>query len=224
MNGFLIGNINTKRISVILLVVIGMVGFSSVSNGNISGTKHDFTFGGDVSGQGYGISSERCSVCHIPHRPGSYASPGPLWNHEVSTAMYSTYSSSTMNAVVAGQPGGTSKLCLSCHDGTIAVDSFGGETDGTKFMTAGSNAYIGTDLSDDHPVSFVYDSALAASDGELYDPATRGSGLGSTIQNDLLSDNNFQCTSCHDAHDNSNGKFLRIANDNSEMCRTCHIK
>src|SRR5829696_8305601 len=60
-----------------------------------------------------------CIFCHTPHN----ASPiQPLWNRNVPVAAYIPYASSSLQAQ-PGQPTGTSKLCLSCHDGTIALGS-----------------------------------------------------------------------------------------------------
>ncbi|MHB2154654.1 cytochrome c3 family protein [Calditrichota bacterium GD2] len=146
-----------------------------------------------------------------------------MWNHEVTGATFTPYSSSTLDATV-GQPNGVSKLCLSCHDGTVAVDNFGGETNGNEFVSG--NDLIGTDLSDDHPVSFVYDAALATADGGLYDPTTTNSGLGGTIDQDMLISHKLECSSCHDVHNGAGttGYLLIKSNANSDLCLTCHAK
>jgi len=105
----------------------------------ITGSVHDF------SSQGWS-GGEICKVCHTPHNADSTV--GPLWNHELSSATYTLYSSLTLDGDMS-PPGRASKLCLSCHDGTVAIDSFNGTTGGS-FVSG--NALIGTDLSDDHPV------------------------------------------------------------------------
>jgi len=74
-----------------------------------------------------------------------------------------------------GQPDGVSKLCLSCHDGTVALDSYGG-VNGSTIITG--SALLGTDLSTSHPISMKYDAALASTDGKLWDPTSKDSGLG----------------------------------------------
>ncbi|MEZ5936155.1 MAG: hypothetical protein R3F54_30485 [Alphaproteobacteria bacterium] len=131
--------------------------------------------------------------CHTPHAANQDA-PGPLWNRALSTATYTPYSS--LDAIGLDQPGGSSKLCLSCHDGTIAVGSVnvlsGAETDlnpatadidllgtapdGTIPEGAGSETGftrdLGVDLSNDHPISFDYDDGLALADGELRPPSS----------------------------------------------------
>jgi predicted CXXCH cytochrome family protein len=77
-------------------------------------------------------------------------------------------------------------------------------------------AVLGTDLSDDHPVSFIYDSTLAGSGTQLKDPAT----LNGTVH--LDSNHQVQCTSCHDPHSDANGAFLVQNNYASALCLNCH--
>jgi predicted CXXCH cytochrome family protein len=88
---------------------------------------------------------------------------------------------------------------------------------GVTTMPAG-NSKLGSDLSDDHPISFAYTATLAATRGELANPSTL------TGKVKLDSGGQLQCTSCHDAHDDSNGKFLVVPNQASALCQTCHIK
>jgi predicted CXXCH cytochrome family protein len=185
---------------------------------NIAGSDHDF------SGETWNPGGEICEVCHTPHNAVTGLT-APLWNHEVSTATYTLYTSTVSPSfdATASQPDGTSKLCLSCHDGTVAMDNFGGQTGGTDFMTG--DHLLGTDLSNDHPISFTYDTALATTDGGLFDPATASSGLGSTIASDLLLANKVQCSSCHDVHNGSGvAKLLVKSNAGSALCLTCHNK
>jgi len=164
------------------------------------------------------IQQELCIFCHTPHRSRAMPQAGVFgWNRAESTATYTTYESSTMYASV-GQPTGASKLCLSCHDGTIALGSILSQRNRIPFQGDWENspANLGTDLSDDHPISFTYDAGLAATNGELADPAT----LPSEIQLDAASQ--VQCTSCHDPHDDSNGMFLVVADPERELCTACH--
>jgi hypothetical protein len=159
----------------------------------------------------------------------------------LTTSSFTLYSSATLNAF-PGQPDGKSKLCLSCHDGTVAVENHSGNTNGTWFVTFGN---VGIDLTDDHPISFTYDAALAQADGQLYDPTTTLSGLGGTIEEDLLDNGKMECTSCHDVHISRNTQgclgchFVQVpgypvattktlslwkSNDGSAFCLTCHQK
>ena len=177
---------------------------------------HDFTK------KEWNISNNPCFVCHTRANGGEKYVKKPLWEHNYQQVSYNVYQSNTLNAKV-GQPTGISKLCLSCHDGTIALNNFGGNTGPLEYID--SKNKIGVDLRDSHPVSFTYDSKLAQEDGELYDPSQSSSGLGATIQQDLLVDNQLHCTSCHDVHNlMGNDKMLVIMNVKSRLCLTCHIK
>lgn len=191
--------------------------------GTIAGSAHDFR------GYLWNTSGEICKPCHTPHQAKPL--PAPLWNHELSTRTYIMYDatqSPTMEANVSAQPNGASKICLSCHDGTVALENYGDITDGTIFLYG--DVLIGTDLTNDHPISFVYDTSLATKDGELYDPSTRLSGIvGSTgtIYDDMLIQGRLECASCHDVHNTravAGTKLLLKDNTGSALCLTCHDK
>lgn len=200
-----------NKIAKIALASSLLVALSNqIQAAGISGTKHD------LSSKGWG-SSELCIFCHTPHN-GNTANV-PLWNHGNSTAAtFTLYSSPTLNAV-PGQPAGTSKACLSCHDGTVAIDTFGTQT-GTHFITG--IPLLGTDLSNDHPVSFTYDAALATADTKLVTPNSASFvDAGKTVP---LFSGKLECASCHNVHDNTYGNFLRISNAGSALCLKCHNK
>jgi predicted CXXCH cytochrome family protein len=198
------------------LAVALTLGLASLaSSQTIVGSDHDF------SAKGWG-STEVCIFCHTAHNAKTGVVGAPLWNHQVTaTASFTVYSSTTLNATM-GQPDGTSKLCLSCHDGTVAVDNFGTTTTGTNIVTG--TALVGTNLSNDHPVSFTYDAALVGLDPGLK-LTTTSSGLGGTIAADMLFGGKVECASCHDAHNGAGlAKLLRKTNAASALCLTCHNK
>jgi cytochrome c peroxidase len=104
------------------------------------------------------------------------------------------------------------------------------------------SAFGADELVSSHPISFVYDSALATLDGALRDPS-EASTLGGTIAEDLLDpDSKLQCNSCHDVHTSGVGDHLlrgynygreSIENPDGsvtevhhgpELCRMCHTK
>ena len=200
-----------------LTAVAGLFFAGTVSAQSISGTAHDLRTEPNTGG-------EICIVCHTPHNADISVAGAPLWNHAVTATTFTLYSSPTFDGGPAVQPGGASKLCLSCHDGTVAIDAFGGNT-GTPANTVGGLANLGTDLSNDHPISFTYDTNLATTlDGGLADPATANSGLGGTIDEDLLFGGNMECASCHDVHNDAIQPFLRVDNAASAFCLTCHNK
>jgi len=205
-----------KKINLFLTLILSLMCSQLVLGQSIVGSAHDF------SDDTWNTSGQICLVCHTPHNADVSVSNAPLWNHETTTATFTTYSSATMDATT-GQPDASSKLCLSCHDGTVAVDNFGDQTGGSHFLSGNSN--IGTALSDDHPISFTYDAALASADDGLYDPSTANSGLGGTINADMLIGSQVQCASCHDVHNGSGvAKLLKKSNEASALCLTCHNK
>ncbi len=206
----------TTRLKV-FLIVIGMMTAGSLAatraTAGIQNTAHDF------STRSWNTTGQLCVVCHAPHNASS--SVTPLWNHATTTATFTVYTSPSLSAAV-GQPSASSKACLSCHDGTVAIDSFGLAT-GSTLMEGEEK--LGTNLTNDHPISFTYDTALATADGGLRDPATTSSGLGGTINNDLLLGGKVECASCHDVHNSSNlSKLLVKSNVGSGLCFTCHSK
>jgi predicted CXXCH cytochrome family protein len=162
--------------------------------------------------------TDTCIFCHTVHKT---TGDTPLWNHTMSLVTnYTVYSSPTMKAVV-GQPDGSSRLCLSCHDGTVALGMVNNRTTtiqmqgGVTTMPSGS-ANLGTDLSGDHPISFVYDQNLSQQDPRVKDPAT----LDKKIRLDHF--HKLQCVSCHNPHDDQFGKFLVMDNTGSALCLACH--
>ncbi|HNP48361.1 MAG TPA: hypothetical protein PKL85_05955, partial [Bacteroidia bacterium] len=111
------------------------------------------------------LGQQLCQPCHTPHNslPSDVA---PLWNHQLSSATYSIYESvKDGSSMGVNTIDGTSKLFLSCHDGTVALGSFGGQI-GSQFITGGFN--FTTDLKNDHPVSIDYSNALSGGYGELH--------------------------------------------------------
>ena len=174
-----------------------------------------------ISGPGTVIAETEGDICIFCHAPHTKAGQIPLWNREDSHATYKPYTSTTLKATV-GQPTGASKLCLSCHDGTVALGMVANRSTPIRMRNAVGPmpvgpSRIGTDLSGHHPISFVYDNALATADGELRDPMT----LQQQVRLDR--DKQVQCTSCHDPHRNQYGKFLVVDNTASALCLNCHV-
>lgn len=213
------------------LLVAGMVlggavlAAGPVSAGTITGSAHDFTSSAWSGGR-------ICVACHAPHKSDTSVADAPLWNHASTTATYTLYSSPTLKATIT-QPGGSSKLCLSCHDGTVAVNSFGGVTGTTMISTANN---LGTNLKSSHPIGFTFDSALATSNGSLHDPSSKSVTIGSgtqtktgTINSVLLYGGKLECGSCHDVHNTftvggSGTGLVKVDQSGSKICLSCHDK
>lgn len=203
---------------VVTIILLSLL-ISGNASAGVADTKHNLSVSGPGSVKSQG-ESEICIFCHTPHNSDPSA---PLWNRNDSGQTYTPYSSTTAYSS-PGQPTGASILCLSCHDGTIALGEVLSRAD--PIEVSGSMATtmptgrtrIGTDLSDDHPISFQFTSGLASQRGELVNP----SSLTGAVKLDKTGQ--LQCTSCHDPHNNQYGKFLVMANTQSALCQTCHIK
>jgi hypothetical protein len=194
----------------------------------ISGSAHDF------QASTWNTRKTTCGVCHCAHN-ANIPQLIPLWTHETTTSTFTPYSSGTMQATV-GQPSSASLACLSCHDGTVAINNYGGSVQGTAEYVTG-NANFGTDLSNDHPISFTYDAALATADGFLNDPTTylvTGPDFTGTktIDQEMLRNHKIECASCHDIHKqrgaSKTSSIMLIMSGSSyagsKLCLTCHIK
>lgn len=241
---------------------------------NVQATKHNLSAAIDGSGvvplRGVKAASESqvCVFCHTPHNANQSVS-SPLWNRGFSSATYTPYTSDSMDAITT-QPTGDSKLCLSCHDGTIAIGTVGvlngvgpvtipmsgtgagGVIPNGLGASTGFTRNIGIALGNDHPISFAYNPALAAADGELRNPPVIVSGS-TVVGNQIagvhpkpifpLQSDQMQCSTCHDPHladtvvTNSPLKFLRgnrlqqiqptpglFDSTNDIMCLACHDK
>jgi predicted CXXCH cytochrome family protein len=163
------------------------------------------------------VETRICIYCHISHSANEGAA---LWSRRKPAANYIPYSSSTI-AANPGQPTGTSILCLSCHDGTIALGEVmrngrARELSGNPGRMPPGKGLQGTDLSDDHPISFQYSADLAARTEELAMPETLDRQLRLDMNGEL------QCTTCHDAHDSPYEKLLVLPNIGSQLCVECH--
>lgn len=199
----------------------------------VSETKHNFS-SPTYSPNAYFYSARQvCVFCHTAHN-SDLTNPAPLWNHENSAETYNMYNSNTMDMSRTPQPNKGSLVCLSCHDGTIAINSLnnvpgpsgagtygtpgGSALDGSGKLTSASNAYIGIDLQDDHPVGVIYDQSK---DNDFY--IKTGNPL--LYPDKLLSDGLYvECNSCHNPHDDTYSNFLVESNANSALCGRCHQK
>lgn len=212
-------------------VAVAMLGTGSsvFAVDDVAATKHNLSTGSTSTIKSTAGTDEVCVFCHTPHAASTTAKP--LWNRTINTAgytMYNTTWSTTIDGTVDTQPGGVSAACLSCHDGTIALDALlnppgtatPGEfdtanvmagTDTGEVMLGTSNANLGQDLTNDHPISITY----AVTAGEFLDVSATDVKLYSS---------KVECGSCHNPHDSAIAPFLRISNSASGLCTTCHVK
>ncbi|MEW6312462.1 MAG: cytochrome c3 family protein [Pseudomonadota bacterium] len=108
--------------------------FSNV--GGIVNTRHNMTQSG-ITGTANGVAArndmdrwrndyaEVCVYCHTPHGANTTKGAMPLWNRTLKNNTYNTYNqlgTSTITQTFSA-PGANSLTCLSCHDGTTAIDA-----------------------------------------------------------------------------------------------------
>jgi NAD-dependent dihydropyrimidine dehydrogenase PreA subunit len=217
----------------------------------VKGSLHDMNFyitnyrgseGGNVDSQG-----RICAYCHTPHHAITDASADymPLWSHEYTKDLnWTSYQSATLtDATTAADPlMGPSRLCMSCHDGVVAVDQHYGQQgtivglygDDWGGRDVGKNG----DLTGDHPVGFSYKTAQAndINNGKPgLAPANTGFIGNETvkIENVLYAGEIMTCATCHDVHNKDNvantketsrNYFVYADQNDSKLCRTCHLK
>lgn len=220
-----------KKYLLLSLVIIILI--CQLLNAGVRETKHNFA-SSTYSPNAYFLGAQQvCVFCHTAHNGD--ISTGALWNHNTQSNTYLMYDSPTMDMSRTAQPNKGSMVCLTCHDGTIAVNSLnnlpgpqdaglygtpgGSALDAGGKLTSVSSAYIGTDLRNDHPVGIIYDASL-----DLSGFSTK-TGNPESYPDKLLSEGTYvECISCHNPHDNTYSNFLIESNDNSNLCLRCHIK
>jgi predicted CXXCH cytochrome family protein len=202
--------LNFRSCSMAMLVVVGVVALPLASLAAILGSKHDLSTG-VAAANNYNFAHTNnnhvCVYCHTPHDPNTNNGGRLLWDRSFSTATYALYSSPGAEPMHS-QPTASSSysvLCLSCHDGTIAVDS----------LAKMQGALLGGELSNDHPVGVTYDN--------IVNPALNPENS-ITAAGLKLYEGKVECATCHDPHNNNNSAFTRIANTQSGLCTTCHLK
>jgi predicted CXXCH cytochrome family protein len=227
-----------------LILAFASVGMTGQNPGTgIQNTSHDLRRdgGGAYIGSGSAASQERiCNYCHTPHNkmtPEEAAAAGitryPIWTQASTTVtLFQTY---TRVSDSIGQPGSVSRICLSCHDGSVAGNVYGYVPPVTiwnvKESQATDKVRIRLTYTDNrsfhHPIGLDYND-VEQKDDEI-NPANsvlRGENKHGMTIGDLLWDGKVECTSCHDVHNSNNegSKFTWVADYRSNFCLTCHNK
>jgi len=250
-----------KTSNLIKLTVVAATFATVTVRANVIGSPHDF------SGEAWNVRTADpntvCGVCHTPHHADTTL--GPLWNHSASAIGGFTMYGNPVNGVggapganvkftTPGAPNATSLACLSCHDGTVAINSYG--VDGVQGLQGGIDvrvpfkANLTQNLTHSHPISFTYDNALFQADKWLNDPDNTtvqapvssevafNAPVSMNLNRFLLNGNHtVECSSCHDVHAQEGSAFSLQNNPNlvkiigvdangngSLLCRSCHNK
>lgn len=164
-----------------------------------------------------------CTFCHAPHNGLGGATP--LWNQTLSSQTYNPYTSTTYKQTGSTRPplGKSSSLCLSCHDGTVAV----GQT--AAYGTIPMNGQLknqdsfGTNLSGSHPFNLI--TPIKDAPDQVASLAASGLTADPTHAIKLIN-GSVECTSCHNPHvqgiDALAQNFLVRDSSNGQMCLACH--
>ncbi len=237
-------NVLNRQYKVIFLLILPVV----MMSGSIVGSKHDLS-ASNFYGGSFGAGDRICVFCHTPHSSnvdlaeGNGGIKAPIWNRKITDM-----SAFTMYDESPGTPSSISLACLSCHDGVSGLGRIsavgpinthnvinasgsglagpgGGEDPSCgachPFARGDSGTYpsttwqIGADLTDDHPISINYAASFAHKPDEF---------LAAPINGLKLFGGKVECASCHNVHDNDNGRFLRTSNVGSGVCKSCHVK
>lgn len=204
----------------------------SSSMATISGTDHDLSSnapGGQI-----------CVTCHTPHHAPNTKL---LWNHTLSANNFSwsdateTSGGTTLPTNIQSWSGST-KLCLSCHDGTVEIgNTYEPSTiwDNTKITGDHQIATSSGDLKGNHPVAVPYPFNQAQN---TYNGITTGANVEvdefvATPTNVKIftdpsasapNNHGIECASCHDPHGTDYDDFLRDDLVGSALCLDCHAK
>ncbi len=160
---------------------------------SLRGSKHDFSMNGE-------LGRDLCMPCHTPHQ----VAPPTARLDRRPESVAPLRAAQRVDIELTGP----SLMCLGCHDGVTAPDVYtNSHALRADFGPPGASGLRS------HPVGVRYPAAAAG----YHSP-------GSVEQAGLpLPDGRIQCTTCHDAH-NTHGfaGMLRISDERSGMCLTCH--
>ncbi len=195
---------------------------------DITNTAHDFTSTGpSTTFQGAG---SLCITCHTPHKSTQSVL---LWNHTLSTTAMTfgnnatTTAGTTLPTNIVSWSGST-RLCLSCHDGTVNVGSLIVGTSWGNVPISNTNK-IFSNLAGNHPVAVPYPNPNTGQYNLITSKAALADYNDSTTITTVKffkdgNQNGIECASCHNPHKNvaGGGKFLRVVY--ASLCTTCHVK
>ena len=215
-------------IGALLTLIVGAANGGTAAGTGIKGSQHD------LRAWAYGSEPEICVTCHAPQNGNTQV---PRWNHAANGVAFALYATPAM-ALAAVRPGSTSKLCMSCHDGTIAILVAVDAVRDGAFGSTDSTSSLGSNFGRSHPVGIVYDASLTSANRGLRDPAmntgSAGSGVGeaSSIASTLLRAGRVECASCHDVHNSSTvadpgsskNPLIKFSIAGSGLCVQCHAK
>ena len=105
----------------LIILVVASSGYAARNSPVIASGPHDMSAGPALTNANATINGQTCVFCHTPHGGSTTV---PLWNRNNPTTAYQLYTSSTLDSTTtaAAIQSSVSGACLSCHDGSIAID------------------------------------------------------------------------------------------------------
>ena len=178
----------------------------------------------EIDTVGKNINDDICKNCHLSFNgeySGYLASIYTPSKEEYLTYLASTEKFSIDDIATAGSDLETSdatytnplslsssKLCMSCHDGVIALG-------------VSHQGVLKISLDKSHPISVDYIEGKSS----LRDKNTRIENWdNASFIKDILVNDKIECISCHSPHNKTYKNYLRSKNDKSKLCFTCHNK
>jgi hypothetical protein len=219
-----------------LMLVAGGTAEATRGPQGVSYTPHNMSTSADDYWFMY-VSDNETQVCIFCHTPHGGSLDGPLWNRESPTTSYTHYNSASLSAYLKSLDinravSKESLLCLSCHDGSIAINSLVNYSNtvpdpthyegldvtipvmfdsnpGPQIGASIENADAHGDLSDDHPISFAYGSVYSQKSTE-FKSVEDAEGNGVRF---FGSDDRVECSSCHDPHVKYDPNYMLFGTD-----------
>ena len=194
----------------------------------------------DIAGTSHDLSAtapggQLCIACHVSH---AASSSGLSWNHVLSASTF-TWGDATQTIGGTNLPtnirtwSGSSKSCLSCHDGTVEIGkTYNPATIWNATKIGGSNK-VGPDLAGNHPMAVPYpnngikNTYNGITTGDLVVPTSYVTNPSKVklFRDPAGGANNYgiECASCHDPHVSTYPSFLRDSMTQSALCGDCHL-
>lgn len=189
---------------IVVIILLPLSAFAMLTD-----SKHDFSY----------LGNSPCSYCHsVHHSIGGVLRPAYMGTEPQISKVYSSVSM-RHKPTTAGAYASDAPLCLTCHDG-MNVGKLG--LPALTALIVGQPADLnmggdasGTNLSNDHPVGFVFDPTI--SPDKLKYPVKAHANYGP-------GHNEIWCSTCHNPHNDQLGAFLNVSMSGSELCLDCHKK
>jgi len=152
-------------------------------------------------------------LCRVCHGQRIHIEFTPLWDRNLPRGRFDT--GGWLHSEIPGFPAdSTSRMCLACHDGSIARAFPKSEQEdlADPEITLGLTGVFG---GNPNTHLFTYPERGSRRRMALLPPDSSRSGM-------RLYGGRISCVTCHEAHDNRLGNFLREGLEQGRLCLECH--